>query len=134
MNKYLSSNPFNADIVLAVVRVVTGLFMAIHGWEVFDAAKINEYAQWDTFKPGTGLFMAYLGKGAEFLGGILLILGLFTRIAAMIMLFTMAYISFFIGHGKVWYEDQHPFMFVLIALIYVVVGGGKWSLDRKCFD
>jgi putative oxidoreductase len=63
-----------------------------------------------------------------------LILGLFTRIAAMIMLFTMAYISFFIGHGKVWYEDQHPFMFVLIALIYVVVGGGKWSLDRKFFD
>ena len=61
-------------------------------------------------------------------------LGLFTRASALIIIGTMAYISFFIGHGKVWYEDQHPFMFVLIALIYVVMGGGKWSLDRKIFD
>lgn len=134
MNKYLSSYPFNSDIMLTIIRVVTGLFMAIHGWEVFDATKISEYAQWDTFKPGTGMFMAYLGKGSEFLGGVLLTLGLLTRVSAIIIICTMAYISFFIGHGKVWYEDQHPFMFVLIAFIYLVVGGGKWSLDRKFFD
>ena len=134
MNKYLSSHPLNSDAMLTIVRIVTGVFMAIHGWEVFDATKMSEYAQWDTFKAGNGTFMVYLGKGSEFVGGILMALGLFTRASALIIIGTMAYISFFIGHGKVWYEDQHPFMFVLIALIYVVMGGGKWSLDRKIFD
>jgi putative oxidoreductase len=45
----------------------------------------------------------------------------------------MAYITFKIGHGKFWYEDQHPFMFVLFGLLFFFTGPGKWSLDHVLF-
>jgi putative oxidoreductase len=63
----------------------------------------------------------------------MLTLGLFTRLAAIILLGTMGYIAFFVGHGIIWYDDQHPFMFVLLAIVYLVMGGGKWSLDARLF-
>jgi putative oxidoreductase len=119
-----------ADTVLAIVRIITGLFMTFHGWEVFNSPKMTEYASWDSFKDMNGILLAYLGKGAELLGGLLLTFGLFTRLGSIIIIGTMSYIAFFIGNGKIWYEDQHPFMFVLIALIYLVMGAGKWSLDK----
>ncbi len=40
---------------------------------------------------------------------------------------------FFVGHGKIWYEDQHPFLFVLLAFVFFFIGGGKWSVDYLLF-
>jgi putative oxidoreductase len=73
--------------------------------------------------------MVYAGKAAELGGGILLFLGLFTRIASLILIVTMAYIAFILGNGKVWYEDQHPFLLVLLSLVFLLLGGGRWSAD-----
>ncbi len=131
MNKLLSTSPIYQDLGLTFVRVATGLFMVYHGWEIFDSTKMNEYLQWDMFKNSSGGTMVYLGKGAELVGGFLLALGFWTRIGAAILFFTMAYIAFFVGHGKIWYEDQHPFLFVLLAVVFLVMGGGRWSLDKK---
>jgi len=66
-------------------------------------------------------------------GGILLAIGLFTRVAGLIIIGALGYITFFIGKGKIWYDDQHPFMFVLVALIYLFAGGGPYSLDKLLF-
>lgn len=134
MNKFFSTQPVWLSEGLFLVRIVLGFFMAYHGWEVFDAAKMKEYAAWDTFKNSASpAFMVYLGKSAELVGGILLMLGLFTRAGALIIAITMAYIAFFVGNGKVWYEDQHPFMFVLLALVFVFTGPGRFSLDARLF-
>lgn len=73
--------------------------------------------------------MAYLGKGAELVGGVMLIVGWWTRLAALIVIFTMAYIAFFIGNGIIWYNDQHPFMFVLLGLVFIFTGPGRYSMD-----
>jgi uncharacterized membrane protein YphA (DoxX/SURF4 family) len=121
------------DEGLAIIRIITGFFMAYHGWEVFDAAKMNGYLQWDQFKSSSAVFMVHLGKSAELVGGILLMLGLFTRLAALIMAFTMLYVSLVVGTGKIWYEDQHPFLFVLLALVFFFVGAEKWSFDKLFF-
>jgi uncharacterized membrane protein YphA (DoxX/SURF4 family) len=129
---YNSSNPQLSGTGTAVVRIITGLFMAYHGFEIFDSKLMNDYAQWDMFKGlPMGLILVYLGKGAEFVAGILLALGLFTKLASAIIAVTMLSITFFVGHGKFWYEDQHPFLFVLLALIFFFNGGGTWSLDAK---
>ena len=77
--------------------------------------------------------MPYLGKGAEFLAGVLLILGLFTRVAALIIIGTFAYITFFVGKGKFWMDDQYPFLFALLGLVFFIIGPGAWSLDGKLF-
>jgi putative oxidoreductase len=130
-NKLFSSQPIFLDTGLAIIRIIVGLFMVYHGWEVFDKAKMNEYAAWDNFKnlPSASA-MVYLGKTAELVSGLLLSIGWFTRPAALIMACTMLYISFFVGHGKVWYDDQHPFLFVLLALVFFFTGPGRWSVDH----
>jgi len=45
----------------------------------------------------------------------------------------MLFIVFFVGYGKFWYEDQHPFLFVLLALIFFFTGPGRWNLDQLIF-
>jgi hypothetical protein len=45
----------------------------------------------------------------------------------------MSYIAFFVGHGKVWYEDQHPFLLVLLAMVFFFTGPGNISLDKMIF-
>jgi putative oxidoreductase len=131
MNRLLSPHPLAWQGGLAFVRIIVGACMIYHGWEVFDAAKMREYAAWDVFKKfPSAIFMVYLGKGAELVAGIMLAIGWFTRIAAIMLIGTMLYISFFVGNGKVWYEDQHPFLFVLLGFVFFFAGGGKYSADH----
>lgn len=107
--------------------------MIYHGWEVFNTETMNGYLQWDQFKNSSGKFFVYAGKASELIAGIFLVAGLFTRIAAIVLIATLGYISFFIGHGKIWYDDQHPFLFVLLGFVILVTGGGKYSLDNIVF-
>ena len=132
MTNFLNTSIFWQQTGFAIIRIITGLLMVYHGWEIFDAAKMKEYSTWAAFNGSS--VPGYVGKGAELLGGLLLALGLFTRLGSLLIAGTMLYISFFLGNGKVWYEDQHPFLFVLLALIYFFMGPGKWSLDALFFS
>jgi putative oxidoreductase len=120
---------------IACVRIIVGIFLIYHGWEVFDVAKMKEYATSEMFKHSSWpAFMPYLGKGSEFLSGLLLTTGLFTRIACLIIIGTMLYISFIIGTGKIWMDDQYPFLFALLALVFIFTGPGNFSIDKIIFD
>ena len=131
MIKLLSSSPVAPQSGLGFIRIIVGLLMVYHGWEVFDAGKIKEYAEWDFFKKfASPVFVVYIGKGAELVAGIFLTIGLFTRLASLVLIATMLYISFYLGSGKIWYEDQHPFLFVLLGWVFFFSGAGKWSVDE----
>ena len=131
MNKLFSAQPISTGNILAFVRIVIGIFLIIHGKEVFQADKMTEYAKWETFKGSS--ILPYLGKGSEFVAGVLLLLGLFTRLASLITIGTFIYIVFFVGNGKFWMDDQHPFMFVLFGLLFFFTGPGQWSADQILF-
>jgi uncharacterized membrane protein YphA (DoxX/SURF4 family) len=118
---------------LAFVRIIVGLFMVYHGWEVFDEEKMKEYLTWDPFQNSPAQLMVYAGKLSELIGGSLLVLGFLTRIATLLITGTMLYISLFVGSGKIWCEDQHPFLFVLLGLIFFFTGPGRHSLDHLVF-
>lgn len=134
MNRIFSPAPIWQQEGLALIRIITGFFMIYHGLEVFSAEKVNGYLTWEMFDdPSTGRFLVYSGKIAELLGGILLFIGLYTRLAAVLVAGTMLYVCLFVGHGKVWYEDQHPFLFVLLGLVFFFTGPGAWSLDNLLF-
>jgi len=135
MHKFFSPQPIWQAAGLALVRILTGGFMAYHGGEIIDTATMKGYFDWEAFKgfasPAT---MVYLGKGMELVMGLLLMLGLFTRVAALGIAITMSYITFFVGHGQVWYSDQHPFLFVLLAILFFCCGPGALSLDALLFS
>lgn len=131
MNKLFFPGPLWQAYGMAIVRIIVGFFMIYHGWEIFDAGKMQVYMGWDQFKHSSvGKYMLYAGKLAELVSGLLLFIGLFTRLAAIILILTMAYIAFFIGKGRIWYEDQHPFLFVLLGMVFIFCGPGSWSIDK----
>jgi len=125
-NILLSSHPVSPAKGLAILRIITGLLMAYHGLEVFDPQLMAGYMKWDMIKalPAPAA-LVYLGKGAELVSGLLLAFGVFTRIATLVMAADMLFICFYIGHGKFYYEDQHPFLFALLALVFFFAGPGK---------
>lgn len=128
MKKLFSAEPLDVHNTLFFIRIVVAIFLIIHGKEVFDGPKMEEYAKWETFKSSS--IMPYIGKGAEFVAGVLLLLGLLTRLASLITIGTFAYITFLVGNGKFWMEDQHPFMFVLFGILFFFTGPGAISLDE----
>ncbi|MEQ1587693.1 MAG: DoxX family protein [Cyclobacteriaceae bacterium] len=134
MNSFFSSTPIALSQGIALVRIIVGALIVYHGQEVFNPELMNGYMTWDTFDKSNARLLVYLGKSSELIAGISLLLGLFTRIGALITIGTFSYITFFIGSGKFWYEDQHPFMFVLFGLLFLFTGPGAWSMDALIFN
>ncbi|NJC88318.1 MAG: DoxX family protein [Desulfuromonas sp.] len=70
----------------------------------------------------------------EFFGGLLLLLGLFTRGTAFILSGLMAF-AYFIGHaGKGFWplanQGELAVAYCFVFLYLAAAGGGPWSLDR----
>ena len=129
MSRLTSSEPLWGNHGLGVVRIIVGLLMVYHGHEVFRPDIMKSYLEWDMFKGTGGTFKIYAGKGAELIAGISLTLGFYTRIGAMLLTGALGFITFFVGNGRFWYEDQHPFMFVLFGILFFTMGPGSFSLD-----
>ncbi len=135
MYQFFSSSPFSLNGAIATVRMITGLLMIYHGYEVFDDEKMKVYFEWHVFQElPAPVLMIFIGKIIELIAGILLTIGFLTRIGALLLLFVMIYITFFIGQGKFWYEDQHPFLFILLSIVFLFYGGGRYSLDHILFS
>ncbi len=48
---------------ITFIRIITGLMMAYHGYEVFDAKTMASYQDWDVIKNmPSPVFMMYLGE------------------------------------------------------------------------
>lgn len=88
------------------------------------------YAKWlaDLHYPLPALF-AYAGKGAELLGGIALLLGVWVRVFTLPLTLTLILITFTMGHGKILTDDQHPFISALLCAVFFCLGAGVWSID-----
>jgi len=130
MKRFFSPLPLWWGNGLALLRIIVGGALIYHGWEMFDTPVMNEYFKWDMFKDSSlAKLFVYGGKVAELLSGVLLVLGLLTRIACIILICTLGYIALFVGHGKIWYEDQYPFLFVVIGSIFFFTGPGSFSID-----
>jgi putative oxidoreductase len=84
-------------------------------------------------KGSNGKLLVMTGKASELIAGIFFVLGFLTRVASLFIIGTMLYITFFLGHGKIWYEDQYPFLFILLALVFFFTGAGRISVDNLLF-
>lgn len=134
MNNFFSSLPLWQNNGIGIIRMLIGISLIYHGWEIFDTPTMNEYLKWDMFKDSSfSKFMVYGRKASELISGVLLLFGLFTRIACIILICTMVYIAFVVGNGKIWYQDQYPFLFAIIGSIFIFTGPGSFCLDKVVF-
>ena len=119
---------------IALVRIIVGYMFFKHGLQIFDEDAMKGYVDWSAdlgFKPGS--FWAYAGKLIELVGGLFLMLGLFTRIVSIPMTISMAIITFMFHKGQPFDGDEHPFMMMLFAFLFFLAGPGRWSLDQLFF-
>ena len=135
MNKFFSPSPVSQNNGIAVIRIITGILLIYHGWESFDAEKMKTYTGWFVErKYSNPEIWAYSGKISELLAGIGFTLGLFTRLASVATIAAFAGIIFLLGDkGKIFQGDQHPFLFILLAFVFIFTGPGRWSLDQYLF-
>ena len=117
-------------LALLVLRVVIGVIMIAHGYsKVFGGfSHVIDMVQHIGF-PG---WMAYVLAATEFLGGMLMIAGLFTRVVAVAMLIDMSVAIWKIhwhnglkGPGGV----EFPLAVAAIAFALIFFGAGSISID-----
>jgi putative oxidoreductase len=118
-----------------LVRVSLGAILMPHGFEKLfldAAARTARNPLLSIF--GDPLVGAYFIGCVEFFGGLMLVLGLFTRFAAAAIVIQMGVISFLVLWPN-WFWGNRGMEFALfmglIALAIFIRGGGPYSLDRK---
>jgi putative oxidoreductase len=125
------------DLALLVLRLVVGLFFVGHGaqklWGAFGGNGIAGTAQFfESIGIRPGRRNALAAGWSEFLGGALLALGLFTPLAALLIIavMTTAILAVHAKNGP-WVTDSgFEYNLVLVAIAFVVAANpGDWSLD-----
>lgn len=124
-----NSNTVIKDIILLMVRVFIGFAMLSHGFPklqmLLEGGKI-EFFDFLGMGPTLSLILTVF---AEFVCSILLILGLFTRVALGFLIFTMI-IAGFVVHGADPFEKREMSLIYLSAyLLLIAFGPGKISVD-----
>ena len=119
---------------IALVRIIVGGLLIFHGWQIFDTPDMEGFADvlFNMSIPFPEL-MAYTGKIVELAGGFFLIIGLFTRLMTVLLFLTFIFITFVMGEGKIFTDNQHPFLLALISLIFFFTGAGRLSIDYILF-
>jgi putative oxidoreductase len=120
-----------------MVRVAAGLLLVPHGAQKlfgwFGGHGIVGTGEFFASKLGLPAFVAVLAGLIEFVGGLLLAVGLATRAAAALVagLMAVALVHVHLPKGFFWTEGgyEYPLLWGIVALSFVIRGGGRFSLD-----
>jgi putative oxidoreductase len=115
--------------MLSVLRIMTGLLFLEHGTQ-----KLLSFPP--PANPGPALFSLLGLQGIiELVGGVLIVIGLFTRPVAFILAGDMA-VAYFYAHGPRGFfptlnGGQLAILFCFVFFYIFVAGGGVWSVDAQ---
>jgi putative oxidoreductase len=122
------------DYAPLVLRVVTGLIFAVHGWQKLQGGLPQVTGLVASLGFPMPEVFAILLIAAELGGGILLILGLLTRLAAkftgIVALVALVLVHYPNGFSMSTGGYEYILLLLAASVSLVLSGGGKWSLDR----
>lgn len=123
------------DLGLLFIRLGVGLsFFLVHGlpkiqggpklWEKLGSSMGNLGID---FAP---MFWGFMAAAAEFGGGLLLIIGLFTRTSSAFLAFTMLVAAAnHLSAMDPWGRVFHPIEMMVVFIGLIFLGAGKYSID-----
>ena len=111
--------------VLSILRIVVALLFLEHG--------LQKYFGFPSAGPPMTPLL-YLQGAIEMVGGILLLIGAYTRVVAFILAGDMA-VAYFVAHFPRSFfpaiNDGDAALLFCFAFFYILfAGGGPWSVDR----
>ncbi len=127
------------DAGILFLRIGIGLaFIFTHGWnKMFGGPEF--WAKLGGSMANLGItfaptFWGFMAAVTEFGGGILLVLGLFTRTTSAFMAFTM-FVAFMMHSSKLdpWSKTIYPMELFSVFMALLFIGAGKYSLDNLLF-
>jgi putative oxidoreductase len=129
----LFTKPFAVKTVLAICRIVVGAVLVYHGQQkvmgnVDDLASMLQQRGWPL-----PWFQAFAASYIEFAGGVLLIVGLFTRPVALsiTLLFFVIVVVF---HGADAFSTKElGILYLMFGALFFATGGGRFSVDHYLF-
>ena len=138
----LNRNPIVNDIGLMLIRMIVGIVFVFHGAQKlfgwFDGPGIEGFAGFlEQLEVPQPLLNAYLTGIAEFLGGLLLFVGLVTRLAAIPPLIVMVVaISMVHPHAFAAAEGgmEFPLTLAIVLVGLILAGPGRFSLDGWIYN
>ncbi len=124
---------------LLIARIILGVVLIAHGWQ-----KFNEWTIAGTTEAFTGMGVPAAGIAApiaaviELIGGILILIGLVTRIAAALVTLQMVGAGLWGGHfgsGILASENGWELVMVIaaVAVILLAAGPGQYAADNFIF-
>ena len=111
----------------ALLRIVTGFLFLFHGTQKLFSWPLPAYE-------GTPPWILYGAGGIELIGGLLVMIGLFTRWSAFVSSGCMA-VAYWLAHGSkallpVMNGGDLAVLYCFVFLFIAAEGPGIWSVDR----
>lgn len=127
------------DNKLIFIRIITGLIFISEGIQKYLIVSMLGTSYFQEIGFGHPMFWAYFAGAFEILCGIMILIGLFTRLASiplmviMITAFFTTKLPLLSDKGFLTFAHEYRIDFALTILLVVLLiyGGGKWSADSK---
>lgn len=119
-------------VALTLLRVAVGVIMTVHGGMKLGNPQgtISTFSEMGIPFPELSTYLAVAG---ELAGGLGLLVGLLTRVAAVGPVLTMAAAIGFVHLGNGLLSDnggwEFPLLLLIASLVFVFEGGGPFSVD-----
>ncbi len=124
---------------LPILRVAIGLLLIPHGCQKFFGwfhgmgfEKFNQLFDKLGYHPG--ILFNSIAATIELVGGICLVLGLFTRAVSLFLVIFMIFGAHFTSQkGFFWTQGgaEYSLLILAVGLVFLIRGGGMYSLDAK---
>lgn len=118
---------------LLLLRVGLGVVMILHGLPKFAGGP----ALWAGLGQSVGVpfapaFFGFLAATIEVVGGLLLTLGLFFRLATLLLALQMiAALTFHLRRGDPYGIYSHPLALLIVFVVLFIIGPGRYSLEPR---
>jgi putative oxidoreductase len=114
-----------------IMRLALGLSMSVHGYQkVIPHGALNHYLHYIT-SLHIPYWLGYVSAYTEFVGGILILIGLLTRFVAVLIALNMLVAFFYVGIHQGFGIYNYILTLAALGIMLVFYGPGGFALDRK---